>query len=235
MRALPAEEKAKIEQLAEGLKLEKKKLERELTKWDESGNDIIILAKKMCMMMMEMSDFTRGTGPLKTTMDVIDAAKRIAKAGRKMNEKATEIAQKCPDSSSKNDLLAYIQRIALYSHQLTITARVKADVQMISGELVVSGLDSATSLITAAKNLMNAVISTVKASYVANTKHKSGDARGSSLTWRMRAPEKKPLVNLEKDDRVPQLQRAEKVKQESPIQALSEFDTSETKRTPDFY
>ena len=59
MRALPAEEKAKIEQLTEGLKLEKSKLERELTKWDESGNDIIILAKKMCMMMMEMSDFTR--------------------------------------------------------------------------------------------------------------------------------------------------------------------------------
>ena len=59
MRALPAEEKAKIEQLTEGLKLEKTKLERELTKWDESGNDIIILAKKMCMMMMEMSDFTR--------------------------------------------------------------------------------------------------------------------------------------------------------------------------------
>ena len=59
MRALPAEEKLKIEQLTEGLKLEKRKLERELTKWDESGNDIIILAKKMCMMMMEMSDFTR--------------------------------------------------------------------------------------------------------------------------------------------------------------------------------
>ena len=59
MRALPAEDKAKIEKLTEGLRLEKKKLERELTKWDESGNDIIILAKKMCMMMMEMSDFTR--------------------------------------------------------------------------------------------------------------------------------------------------------------------------------
>ena len=51
----------------------------------------------------------------------------------------------------------------------------------------------------------------------------------------MRAPEKKPLVNLEKDDRVPQLQKAEKVRQESPIQALSEFDTSEQKRQPDFY
>lgn len=51
----------------------------------------------------------------------------------------------------------------------------------------------------------------------------------------MRAPEKKPLVNLDKDDRIPQVQRAEKVKQESPIQALSEFDTSEIKRQPDFY
>ena len=57
----------------------------------------------------------------------------------------------------------------------------------------------------------------------------------SSVTWRMRAPEKKPLVNLDKDDRIPQVQRAEKVKQESPIQALSEFDTSEIKRQPDFY
>ena len=37
---------------------------------------------------------------------------------------------------------------------------------------LVAQLDSATSLITAAKNLMNAVISTVKASYVANTKVK---------------------------------------------------------------
>ena len=58
----------------------------------------------------------------------------------------------------------------------------------------------------------------------------SFNVQTQSLTWRMRAPEKKPLVNLEKDDRVPQLQRAEKVKQESPIQALSEFDASDIKR-----
>ena len=47
----------------------------------------------------------------------------------------------------------------------------KADVQNVSGELIVSGLDSATSLIQAAKNLMNAVVLTVKASYVASTKY----------------------------------------------------------------
>lgn len=43
--------------------------------------------------------------------------------------------------------------------------------QNVSGELIVSGLDSATSLIQAAKNLMNSVVLTVKASYVASTKY----------------------------------------------------------------
>jgi catenin alpha len=66
------------------------------------------------------------------------------------------------------------QRIALYCHQLDITSKVKADVQNVSGELIVSGLDSATSLIQAAKNLMNAVVLTVKASYVASTKYRQG-------------------------------------------------------------
>ena len=56
---MPAAEKAKIADLTEALAIEKKNLIRELTKWDEGGNDIIVLAKKMCMMMMEMSDFTR--------------------------------------------------------------------------------------------------------------------------------------------------------------------------------
>jgi len=52
----------------------------------------------------------------------------------------------------------------------------------------------------------------------------------------MRAPDKKPLVNLENEaDKVTTLQRAERVRLESPIQALSEFDTSERKRQPDFY
>ena len=43
--------------------------------------------------------------------------------------------------------------------------------QNVSGELIVSGLDSATSLIQASKNLMNAVVLTVKSCYVASTKY----------------------------------------------------------------
>lgn len=82
----------------------------------------------------------RGRGPLKTTMDVINAAKKISEAGTKLDKLTRQIADQCPESSTKKDLLAYLQRIALYCHQLNITSKVKADVQNISGELIVSGV-----------------------------------------------------------------------------------------------
>merc|ERR1712172_381460 len=106
------------------------------------------------------------------TLAGIEAAKKISEAGTKLDKLTRVIAEECPESTTKKDLIAYLQRIALYCHQLNITSKVKADVQNVSGELIVSGLDSATSLIQAAKNLMNAVVVTVKASYVASTKYK---------------------------------------------------------------
>ena len=48
----------------------------------------------------------------------------------------------------------------------------KADVQQVGNELVVSGLDSAMSLIQTARNLLNAVVLTVKSAYIASTKVK---------------------------------------------------------------
>lgn len=48
----------------------------------------------------------------------------------------------CPDSACKQDLLAYLQRIALYCHQLNICSKVKAEVQNLGGELIVSGVHS---------------------------------------------------------------------------------------------
>ena len=59
-----------------------------VSKWDDNGNDVIVLAKHMCMIMMEMTDFTRGKGRLKTTMDVITAAKGISEAGTKLDKLA---------------------------------------------------------------------------------------------------------------------------------------------------
>ncbi|XP_063963590.1 catenin alpha-2-like [Lytechinus pictus] len=229
MRDLPAEEREKIKEQVELFRQEKEKLDLEMAKWDDSGNDIIILARQMCMIMMEMTDFTRGKGKLKTTMDVINAAKRIADTGTKLDKLARQIADQCPDSSSKEDLLAYLQRIALYCHQLNITSKVKAEIQNISGELVLSGLDSATSLIQAAKNLMGSVVQTVKASYVASTKFRSkmqaaGTTASPVVLWKMKAPEKKPLVRREIPDEFDsKIRKAAKKREVNPVQALSEF------------
>merc|ERR1740129_576248 len=234
MRKLPEEERIKIAEIVDSFKTEKIKFDREVSKWDDNGNDVIVLAKHMCVIMMEMTDFTRGRGGLKTTMDVINAAKKISEAGTKLDKLARQIADQCPESTTKKDLIAYLQRIALYCHQLNITSKVKADVQNVSGELIVSGLDSATSLIQAAKNLMNAVVLVVKASYVASTKYKTLEAKNNMendaplVIWKMKAPEKKPLVRREAPEEVKaKVKRGSQKKPTSPLKALSEFQGPE--------
>ena len=59
MRRLPEEEREVIQKQVEQFRLQKAELDREVAKWDDSGNDIIVMAKQMCMIMMEMTDFTR--------------------------------------------------------------------------------------------------------------------------------------------------------------------------------
>lgn len=167
------EEKQKIAAQVEVFNTEKKSFEHEVSKWDDKGNEIIVIAKQMCAIMMNMTDFTRGKGPLKTTMDVINAAQQISEHGSRLDKLAGQIAEQCAESKTKDDLHAYLKRVVLFCHQLNITSRVKADVHSVSGSLVVSGLDSATSLIQAAKNLMSAVLLTVKSSYIASTKYPS--------------------------------------------------------------
>jgi len=230
MKKMPEEDRAKIAEQVEVFRVEKRKFDMEVSKWDDNGNDIIVLAKHMCLIMMEMTDFTRGKGPLQTTMAVIEAARKISEAGTKLDNLARKIADQCPESSTKKDLVAYLERIRLYCHQMNITSKVKADVQNVSGELIVSGLDSATSLIQAAKNLMNAVVLTVKASYVASTKYprqaaSAGLNNKPLVVWKMRAPDKKPLVRRDAPEEVKaKVRRGSQKKAANPMKDLAEFD-----------
>lgn len=105
-------------------------------------------------------------------------------------------------------------------------------------------LDSATSLIQAAKNLMNTVVLTVKYSYVASTKYtRQGivsvscncnhkivwkvrliSLKTPSVVWKMKAPEKKPLVRPEKPEEVrAKVRKGSQKKVQNPAHALSEF------------
>lgn len=63
MRQLPEEEREKIQAQVEMFRAEKAKLDVEVAKWDDTGNDIIVMAKEMCVIMMEMTDFTRYEQP----------------------------------------------------------------------------------------------------------------------------------------------------------------------------
>jgi catenin alpha len=130
MKKMPEQDRAKIAEQVEVFRVEKRKFDIEVSKWDDNGNDIIVLAKHMCMIMMEMTDFTRGKGRLQTTLAVIEAAKKISEAGTKLDKLARQIADQCPESSTKKDLLAYLQRIALYCHQLNITSKVKSSLNL---------------------------------------------------------------------------------------------------------
>ena len=71
MKKMPEPDRAKIAEQVEVFRTEKRLFDQEVSKWDDNGNDVIVLAKHMCMIMMEMTDFTRGKGPLQTTMAVI--------------------------------------------------------------------------------------------------------------------------------------------------------------------
>ncbi|XP_078421992.1 catenin alpha-3-like [Cetorhinus maximus] len=225
---LPEEERAKLaEQVADFRKV-KNRLDAEIEIWDETSNDIIVLAKKMCMILMEMTDFTRGRGPLKNTSDVINAAKTISESGSRMDILVRQIASQCQDPSCKQDLLAYLKQIKLYSHQLKICSKVKAEIQNLSGELIISALDSITSLIQAAKNLMNTVVDTVKMSYIASTKiirlQSPSEAGYSVVMWRMKVPEKKPLIKREKpEDLSAAVRKGSVTKKIHPVKAMSEF------------
>ena len=162
LRSLSKEDKVVINEKVTEFEVEKEKFFVEISKWMEEGNELVSLAHAMSDILTTMTDFIGGEGPLRTNMDIVTAAQRISETGTRLDRLARLIAERCPESGTKRDLLAYLERVALHCHQLNICSKVKAEVSLKEGEVVVSALDSATSLVQAAKNLMNAVILTVQ-------------------------------------------------------------------------
>lgn len=140
LKNVPQEHREQIKKQLESFRQEKKNFDREVLKWDDKGNDIIVLAKQMCVIMMEMTDFTRGRGPLKDTKDIIAAAKKISECGTKLEKLAGDVAEECPESQSKRELHAYLKPIPLFCNQLNIASKVKANVIDVSGEPIITGV-----------------------------------------------------------------------------------------------
>lgn len=78
----------------------------------------------------------RGIGHLHSIMDLVITAKDIARAGEALCVMTQFVADQCPDSKSRNDLFAYMDRIKLHCHQLKITSAVRADNKTSTRETV---------------------------------------------------------------------------------------------------
>lgn len=92
------------------------------------GNDIIGAAKRMALLMAEMSRLVRGSGGNKRAL--IQCAKDIAKASDEVTRLAKEVAKQCTDKRIRTNLLQVMtdglmwfwSRLhKLLSHHITLT------------------------------------------------------------------------------------------------------------------
>lgn len=117
---LPEAENKRIAEQVADFKKVKNKLHAEVKIQDDTSNDIIVLTKMMCMIMMELTNFTKDKGPLKHTTDVIYAAKMILESGSRMDSVLSRLPNSVQIHHAKQDTLASLEQIKLYSHQLKI-------------------------------------------------------------------------------------------------------------------
>ena len=82
-----------------------------LRRWDDSQNDLIAIARKMTKVMMQMTEYTRGEGPLTTNKDVIRAAAKLSHYGTQLRERAHPVAAECTDRFLSEQLLDHVAKI----------------------------------------------------------------------------------------------------------------------------
>ncbi|KAM6442112.1 vinculin isoform 1-T1 [Liasis olivaceus] len=161
-----------------------RQLHDEARKWSSKGNDIIAAAKRMALLMAEMSRLVRGGSGNKRAL--IQCAKDIAKASDEVTRLAKEVAKQCTDKRIRTNLLQVCERIPTISTQLKILSTVKAT---MLGRTSISDEESEQAtemLVHNAQNLMQSVKETVREAEAASIKIRT-DA-GFTLRWVRKTP-----------------------------------------------
>ncbi|XP_038639185.1 vinculin isoform X3 [Scyliorhinus canicula] len=161
-----------------------RQLHDEARKWSSKGNDIIGAAKRMALLMAEMSRLVRGSSGNKRAL--IHCAKDIAKASDEVTRLAKEVAKQCTDKRIRTNLLQVCERIPTISTQLKILSTVKAT---MLGRTNISEEESEQAtemLVHNAQNLMQSVKETVREAEAASIKIRT-DA-GYRLRWVRKTP-----------------------------------------------
>ncbi|XP_021336251.1 vinculin a isoform X2 [Danio rerio] len=172
------------EMVSEPMMVAARSLHDEARKWSSKGNDIIGAAKRMALLMAEMSRLVRGGSGNKRAL--IQCAKDIAKASDEVTRLAKEVAKQCTDKRIRTNLLQVCERIPTISTQLKILSTVKAT---MLGRTNISEEESEQAtemLVHNAQNLMQSVKETVREAEAASIKIRT-DA-GFTLRWVRKTP-----------------------------------------------
>ena len=79
-------------------------LHQEVKQWSSRDNEIIAAAKKMALLMAQLSQLVRGEGG--TKKDLIACAKAIAEASEEVTQLAKDLARECTDKRMRTVSLA---------------------------------------------------------------------------------------------------------------------------------
>ncbi|XP_069166956.1 vinculin isoform X9 [Procambarus clarkii] len=173
-------------------------LHQEVKQWSSRDNHIIAAAKKMALLMAQLSQLVRGEGG--TKKDLISCAKAIAEASEEVTRLAKDLARECTDKRMRTNLLQVCERIPTIGTQLKILSTVKAtmlgaqecfprrdsEIEILIGSSSEEDQEATEMLVGNAQNLMQSVKETVRAAEAASIKIRT-DA-GIRLRWVRKQP-----------------------------------------------
>lgn len=157
-------------------------LHEEMKNWESRDNDLVAAAKRMALLMANLSQLVRGDGGSKK--ELIDTAKQIAEASTEVTRLAKMLAAECTDKRMRINLLQVCERIPTIGTQLKILSTVKATMLGAQGS---EEDDEATEMLVGnAQNLMQSVRDTVRVAEAASIRMRVDS--GYTVAWVRRHP-----------------------------------------------
>uniref|UniRef100_A0A8C9TIW8 Vinculin n=1 Tax=Scleropages formosus TaxID=113540 RepID=A0A8C9TIW8_SCLFO len=162
------------EMVSEPMMVAARQLHDEARKWSSKGNDIIGAAKRMALLMAEMSRLVRGGSGNKRAL--IQCAKDIAKASDEVTRLAKEVAKQCTDKRIRTNLAMCLKILSTVKATMLGRTNISEEESEQATEMLVHN----------AQNLMQSVKETVREAEAASIKIRT-DA-GFTLRWVRKTP-----------------------------------------------
>ncbi|KAL5111918.1 Catenin alpha [Taenia crassiceps] len=144
-------------QIIENFGMEHANLVQQIGRLEESGNDIMVpIVRSICFRLTEVIGCMTvpRRSALETDAELVQATREISWMTAQFNGKCEEVARGSPEMNAKKSLFTSLKNINIFSHELAVMSRVKADLKTPNSELC---LDNVVCLVQSARNLMREV------------------------------------------------------------------------------